>query len=212
MVDYAVYCNEDNGWCGVTSGHKNAQVSDIYDWEPESCHDGIPDSENIGDNDENNDGIFFYLEAYDNNTFKFLVYQYLQVSIEILSCSFAAISVDASCYNTNNEVSETINTPNYPSNYPNNKQCSWKITGPIRTKIQIQNFFYDLEPNSACRYDYLKIYDGPSSSSNRNALLCGDSSFGEGMTSSSNTLFLEFRSDSSSTYKGFQLYYTIIGM
>lgn len=37
LVDYAVYCNEDNGWCGTTSEHKHAQSSDIYDWEPESC-------------------------------------------------------------------------------------------------------------------------------------------------------------------------------
>ena len=38
LADYAVYCNEENGWCGVTSAHKNAQYSDIYDWEPESCN------------------------------------------------------------------------------------------------------------------------------------------------------------------------------
>ena len=37
LVDYAVYCNEDNGWCGTTSEHKHAQSSDIYNWEPESC-------------------------------------------------------------------------------------------------------------------------------------------------------------------------------
>ena len=38
LADYAVYCNEENGWCGVTSAHKYAQSSDIYDWEPESCN------------------------------------------------------------------------------------------------------------------------------------------------------------------------------
>ena len=37
LADYAVYCNEENGWCGVTSAHKYAQSSDLYDWEPESC-------------------------------------------------------------------------------------------------------------------------------------------------------------------------------
>ena len=37
LVDYAVYCNEDNGWCGVSWDHKNATSSDIYDWEPQSC-------------------------------------------------------------------------------------------------------------------------------------------------------------------------------
>ena len=33
----AVYCNVDNGWCGVTDAHKNAQPSDTYDWAPASC-------------------------------------------------------------------------------------------------------------------------------------------------------------------------------
>ena len=37
MADYAIYCNEDNGWCGSTSDHEHAQSSDMYDWEPKSC-------------------------------------------------------------------------------------------------------------------------------------------------------------------------------
>ena len=49
LADYAVYCNEDNGWCGVTSDHEHAQSSDIYDWEPESC-------------ERNNFSNFFYVE------------------------------------------------------------------------------------------------------------------------------------------------------
>ena len=138
-----------------------------------------------------------------------------------LICSITAISVVASCSNTNNEGSSTIYTPGYPSSYPNNKRCSWKITGPIGTKIQILRFSYHIyvpyifhmhmEADSTCSYDYLKIYDGPSSSSNRVGAMCGDYSF-DGMISSSNTLFLEFRSDRSNTYKGFQLVYSNIGM
>ena len=37
LVDYAVYCNVENGWCGVTYEHQHAQEGDTYDWEPESC-------------------------------------------------------------------------------------------------------------------------------------------------------------------------------
>ena len=124
-------------------------------------------------------------------------------------CSITAISVDASCYNTNNEGSRTINSPGYPSKYPNNKRCSWKVTGPIGTKIQILSFSYDLEHSSTCKFDYLKIYDGLGDSVG--TLLCGDRSF-DGMTSSSNTLFLEFRSDSSNKFLGFQFSYSIVGM
>ena len=37
LVDYAVYCNVENGWCGTSEGHKNAQEGDEYDWKPKSC-------------------------------------------------------------------------------------------------------------------------------------------------------------------------------
>ena len=37
LKDWALYCNVDNGWCGDTEDHKNAQSGDEYDWEPVSC-------------------------------------------------------------------------------------------------------------------------------------------------------------------------------
>jgi len=37
LKSYALYCNTDNGWCGDTDAHKNAQSTDIYDFEPTSC-------------------------------------------------------------------------------------------------------------------------------------------------------------------------------
>ena len=47
LVDYAVYCNEDNGWCGTTSEHKHAQSSDIYDW-ASNCKPDVHFLLNIG--------------------------------------------------------------------------------------------------------------------------------------------------------------------
>jgi len=32
---YAVYCNIDNGWCGTTAAHRDAQAGSEYDWEPQ---------------------------------------------------------------------------------------------------------------------------------------------------------------------------------
>jgi hypothetical protein len=36
------YCNEDNGWCGVTSAHRDAQINDAYDYIPNGagCYAG----------------------------------------------------------------------------------------------------------------------------------------------------------------------------
>ena len=37
LADYAVYCNEENGWCGSSEGYKNLQEGDDYDWQPKTC-------------------------------------------------------------------------------------------------------------------------------------------------------------------------------
>ena len=129
---------------------------------------------------------------------KFLVY------------SFIAISIDASCSNTKDEDARTINSPNYPSTYPNSKRCSWKVTAPEGAKLKIERFSYHLEYNSVCRYDYLKIYDGPSSSSYRRARLCGAGSYE--LTSTTNSLYFEFKSDGSNIRSGFELGFSLIGM
>ena len=39
LEDGAIYCNKENGWCGNTEQHKNAQPDDIFDWMPKSCQD-----------------------------------------------------------------------------------------------------------------------------------------------------------------------------
>ena len=33
-----LYCNEDNGWCGNTIAHRDAQPSDEYDYNPETLY------------------------------------------------------------------------------------------------------------------------------------------------------------------------------
>ena len=38
LRSYAVYCNQANGWCGVTSPHQNVQARDVYDYKPQSCN------------------------------------------------------------------------------------------------------------------------------------------------------------------------------
>ena len=119
--------------------------------------------------------------------------------------------MDASCHNTYNARSNTINSPNYPRSYPNSKHCTWNVTTPIGTRIRVAYFSYSLESNSGCTYDSLKIYDGPSTRSGKLAKLCGKSTY-SGITSTNNNLFFVFNSDSSTTYTGFQIALSIIGM
>ena len=119
--------------------------------------------------------------------------------------------MDASCHNTHNENSNTINSPNYPRSYPNSKHCTWNVTAPMGARIRVARFSYSLESSSGCTYDDLKIHDGPSTRSIRLAKLCGRSSY-SGITSTANNLFFVFNSDTSTTYKGFQITFSINGM
>ena len=34
LGSWAIYCNTDNGQCGETDVHRDAQPGDEYDWEP----------------------------------------------------------------------------------------------------------------------------------------------------------------------------------
>ena len=36
----AEYCNTENGWCGNSDAHKNAQIGDEYDWVSSSACPG----------------------------------------------------------------------------------------------------------------------------------------------------------------------------
>ena len=91
-----------------------------------------------------------------------------------------------------NEWSGSIQSPNYPSSYDPNANCSWTIQIPV-DKYQVNANITDfhLETN----YDFLFIYDGSSSDSPLIASLSGQQS-GRIFSSFSNSVHLVFSSDS----------------
>uniref|UniRef100_A0A8C9TQI4 CUB and Sushi multiple domains 3 n=1 Tax=Scleropages formosus TaxID=113540 RepID=A0A8C9TQI4_SCLFO len=95
-----------------------------------------------------------------------------------------------------------ILSPNYPHPYPHSKDCDWLIAVNSDYVLSLAFISFSIEPN----YDFLYIYDGPDSSSP----LIGsfqDSKLPERIESSSNTMYLAFRSDGSVSYAGFHLEY-----
>ncbi|KAJ6652285.1 hypothetical protein lerEdw1_012753 [Lerista edwardsae] len=99
--------------------------------------------------------------------------------------------------------SGVILSPNYPEPYPPGKECDWKLTASPDYVIALVFHTFNLEPG----YDFLHIYDGPSSLSP----LIGsfyDTHLPERIESSSNNLFLAFRSDASVSNTGFVIHYT----
>ena len=118
--------------------------------------------------------------------------------------------MDASCANTHDVEAQIINTPNYPSNYGHNKQCTWKILAPQGETLQLDSFSYSMEDCKSCRCDGLDIHDGPNIGSTRIQQLCGNGSAGR-IQSTGNVLFLRFYSDDSFQFGGFQINYSLIG-
>ncbi|KAK0145627.1 CUB and sushi domain-containing protein 3 [Merluccius polli] len=95
-----------------------------------------------------------------------------------------------------------ILSPNFPLPYPHSKDCDWLIAVHSDYVISLAFISFSIEPN----YDFLYIYDGPDS----NTHLLGsfqDSKLPEKVESTSNFMYLAFRSDGSVSYTGFHLEY-----
>lgn len=68
--------------------------------------------------------------------------------------------LESICGETLITPSGTIQSPNFPSNYPNDVFCKWQINvpGKARWKVQIERL--NLEDDNICAYDFLAVYDG----------------------------------------------------
>lgn len=99
-----------------------------------------------------------------------------------------------------------IVSPSFNGSYLANMLCEYRIKTSTDTKIKIDFKSFRLESSFKCKFDYLKIYDGSSADSPLVGKFCG-SSYPKHYTSSSNNLFLTFKSDFTVTSEGFKLSY-----
>ena len=98
--------------------------------------------------------------------------------------------------------SSYILSPGYPNNfYQNNLNCAWRLQTDLSGFI-LQLQVLDLELESYA--DYVDVYDGESSNFIRIARLSLRTDIGRNLFSSGQSMYLNFRSDSSITRKGFQ--------
>ncbi|XP_076467235.1 scavenger receptor cysteine-rich domain-containing protein DMBT1-like isoform X1 [Babylonia areolata] len=109
--------------------------------------------------------------------------------------------------------SRALVSPNYPSNYPNNQECEWRIRTENQWNNNVRLHVADirLEHSDGCVYDSLSIFDGglPSNDSLL-AKLCGTNGLGSYFYSSGQEILVKFKSDSSGTYRGFRLLYKAV--
>ncbi|XP_044162897.1 MAM and LDL-receptor class A domain-containing protein 2-like [Acropora millepora] len=97
--------------------------------------------------------------------------------------------------------SNTLRSPGYPSHYPNNMDCVYRVTIPIDKHLWILFSYFSLEDNKNCTRDYLKISDG---SNRRIGTYCGYER-GRSVGVVGRTAVLKFVSNRMVRYQGFSL-------
>lgn len=82
------------------------------------------------------------------------------------SANYKSITASSTCSFEYNANQGQLNSPNYPSHYPNNAACSWKITishSNDDDHIVISFESLDVEFTPGCWADALQIHDGNNS-------------------------------------------------
>ncbi|KAG8583106.1 hypothetical protein GDO81_008276 [Engystomops pustulosus] len=113
-----------------------------------------------------------------------------------------------SCGGRITQFSGVITSPFYPNLYPANALCRWEIQTSLGYLVELSFTYFELEYTSGCLYDWVKIYDGLPGNSSELATICNFPNVS--YSSTSNTLGIEFRSDSSVQRSGFQAYFNSI--
>lgn len=104
--------------------------------------------------------------------------------------------------------SGTIQSPEYPNNYPVHAHCTWLITSSPGTNLVLTFTDFDVEDTEHCRSDKLQTYDGNSIHSMSLGESCGNT-LPKPVIAFSNSLFLYFTSDETGAGSGFQAEWTI---
>ncbi|XP_068681521.1 MAM and LDL-receptor class A domain-containing protein 2-like isoform X3 [Montipora foliosa] len=103
--------------------------------------------------------------------------------------------------NCGSVVNSTLRSPGYPSSYPSNTDCVYRVPIPCDKELVIYFNYFHLEYASSCWYDYLRITDG----SNRIiGKYCGRQT-GRSVLVNDTVAVLFFHTDGSDQYNGFHL-------
>lgn len=96
-----------------------------------------------------------------------------------------------------------IFSPNWPDSYPSRKDCAWLFTTTPGHRVKLVFIEFDVEPHQECAYDHIVVYDGASLDTNTLGRFCGGK-LPHPLVSSTNRMFLSFKSDASVQRKGFK--------
>ena len=115
-----------------------------------------------------------------------------------LQCNLLSLFATALRYTA---LQGNFTSPRYPKNYPNNALQNYIIKINQDGLIDINFEVFALESSSTCSYDYVKFYHVIGSSRTLAATYCGEGP--KKCNSATNEVLVQFKSDGSSTRKGF---------
>ncbi|XP_041670250.1 cubilin [Cheilinus undulatus] len=96
-------------------------------------------------------------------------------------------------------------SPNYPGTYPNNTHCEWTITAPRGRVVTVTFAQISIDDPGDCQNNFLKLYDGPDTSSGLVGPYCGLETNIAPFTASSHQVFIVFQAQYSTLPSGFRL-------
>uniref|UniRef100_A0A452V7P4 Metalloendopeptidase n=1 Tax=Ursus maritimus TaxID=29073 RepID=A0A452V7P4_URSMA len=104
------------------------------------------------------------------------------------------------------KLNGTITSPGWPKEYPTNKHCVWHVVAPAQYRISLQFEVFELEGNDVCKYDFVEVRSGLSPDARLHGKFCG-SEMPEVITSQSNNMRVEFKSDNTVSKRGFRAHF-----
>ena len=103
----------------------------------------------------------------------------------------------------------TFHSPNYPNKYSDGQYCSWRITVSPAQQIHLTFTAFNLQNEN--NTDALYVFDGENSTGKVLGVFYGSySPPKEGINSSSNHMFIIFKSDNNGSYTGFSASYSAV--
>lgn len=129
------------------------------------------------------------------------------IAHEGFSASFTLIDASRMCEFTYYTELGIIRSPNYPLEYPHDRDCTWKIQVPSGRQIELNFTDFEVERSTGCVYDYLEILNGGHETSPSLGRFCG-TDISQIVRSHTNQIFLKFHTDSSVGRRGFSVFWS----
>ncbi|XP_006879945.1 PREDICTED: CUB and zona pellucida-like domain-containing protein 1 [Elephantulus edwardii] len=132
----------------------------------------------------------------------------IQRSIFLFYYFFSPGTFIPNCGGYLDSLEGSFTSPNYPQSHPELAYCVWHIQVEKGYKIKLNFKEIFLEIDEHCRFDFVAVYDGPSTDSGLIGQVCGRTK--PSFESSSDSLTVVLSTDYANSYRGFSASYSSV--